>query len=242
MKKLYILGVFLLLALSVHSVQASSYPDGCDATTKYSATTGHICVMSPTCQPGDLYNSQTGQPCETSPYFLGCASLDGYSTVTGIKCDGALRQVVQSLINPSNTKVAVPIVTATVNADMVPPSIHYSSNMESRMLAINISNTSSIPVVLSTGSVAINRPFSYRVTALGGLVLGNGDDQHSFNLYPLSIPAGTTMEVDIYESLRNLDQMYIDTDVVTSAGFTATDVQGDVIFISAVSSSVKIVK
>lgn len=96
MKKLYVLGAFLLLlSIPVASADASSCAQG----DRFSSSTGLPCAAS--CAPGDLYDSRTGQPCGgSSPYLPGCASLFGYSVTTGTKCDGALRQVVQSLVVP----------------------------------------------------------------------------------------------------------------------------------------------
>lgn len=40
-------------------------PDGCTATTKFSATTGHACeyIMVADCNPGDVFSSFTGKQC-----------------------------------------------------------------------------------------------------------------------------------------------------------------------------------
>lgn len=90
MKKIiYILGIvsILLIPLVTYAV---TYPDGCTATTKYSATTGKLCSNLPQndCSPGDTYSSLTGQLC--SSYILGCVSTSGFSIVNGKKCDGSV--------------------------------------------------------------------------------------------------------------------------------------------------------
>jgi hypothetical protein len=91
MKKLYFIGVVLLLIFSIQTVHADTYPNGCTATTKYSVTTGQLCTAPvSSCAPGDLYSAQTGQPCSSSPTYLpGCTSTIGYSITTGNKCDGS---------------------------------------------------------------------------------------------------------------------------------------------------------
>lgn len=106
MKKLYALGVILLLIFSIQTVHADSYPDGCTATTKYSSTTGHPCATThQDCAPGDLYSSQTGKPCTSSTYLPGCTSTIGYSVTTGQKCDGSSTQ---------NSTVVIPTVTPVI--------------------------------------------------------------------------------------------------------------------------------
>jgi hypothetical protein len=90
MKKIYILGALILLTFSFQIVNASAFPDGCSATTKFSATTGHSCAISQTCVPGDLFDSMTGKPCKSGGYPIGCNSFAGFSTITGQKCDGSI--------------------------------------------------------------------------------------------------------------------------------------------------------
>jgi|GEM_PF-3407584 len=98
MKNIFALGVVLLLIFSIQTAHASTYPDGCTATTAYSSTTGHPCTETlPDCNPGDLYSAATGRPCTQQTYLPGCTSTIGYSSTTGTKCDGST--------NPNVTRV-----------------------------------------------------------------------------------------------------------------------------------------
>jgi hypothetical protein len=103
MKKLAFIGVFILLSLSLQTAHASNYPDGCTATTAYSATTGHPCTL-PDCNPGDLFSAVDGHKCTAAVYLPGCFSTVGYSTTTGTRCDGSTPVQSNPIItNPTNT-------------------------------------------------------------------------------------------------------------------------------------------
>lgn len=65
MKKLSIIGVFLLLVLSTHQVHADNLPEGCKPTYNFSPLSGVPCKHIP-CSVGDLYNSETGKKCDQS--------------------------------------------------------------------------------------------------------------------------------------------------------------------------------
>lgn len=85
MKKTCIFVIALLLIFSTKIVHAdTTYPDGCNADTEYSSTTGYPCAI-PDCSPGDLFSGVTGRPCGN--FIPGCYSTNGYSVLTGTKCD-----------------------------------------------------------------------------------------------------------------------------------------------------------
>lgn len=83
----------LLLPVFVHA-DMITYPDGCTVTTKFSSTTGQPCQKS-ACSPGDVFSSETGQRCSDINISLpqGCITLEGYSPLTGTKCDGTILRV-----------------------------------------------------------------------------------------------------------------------------------------------------
>lgn len=111
MKKTYIFGIFLIfLGSFIQYAHADSLSSGCSANDTYSPTTGQLCVISQTCQPGDLYNSQTGSPCSGNTYLPGCFAGSIYSVTTGEKCDGSIPvQNVQPIA--SNATLVAPIQT-----------------------------------------------------------------------------------------------------------------------------------
>lgn len=100
MKKITYIALFLVLVLSIQHAHAATYPDGCTATTAYSSTTGIPCTVQ-TCAPGDLFNSQTGQPCGN--YLPGCNATSLYSVTTGRKCDGSMPVQQYTLITQAPT-------------------------------------------------------------------------------------------------------------------------------------------
>lgn len=181
MKKTYLIGVALLLILSVHTASASSYPDGCTATTKYSSTTGHLCSVPATCQPGDLYDSQTGQPCSQNAYLPGCNSLVGYSVTTGVRCDGALQQVVDS----STPAISTGSISVTSDANSAyNPGLSVGSNQSVNMGFFTVSNTGGTPVTIS----------GIRL----GMAGGNGSDSLVYRMYnpPLLVASGNVATDD----------------------------------------------
>lgn len=119
MKKLALLGVFLLLALSLQTAHAST---ACAIGDKFSSETGLPCTVSSTCAPGDLYSSETGLPCSTA-YLPGCVSTVGYSVTTGHKCDGSvseqdlitkINQFMNQQSTQQNTQPAAPVDNSAV--------------------------------------------------------------------------------------------------------------------------------
>lgn len=112
MKKLLPL-FFLLLGLATAPAfaHAADYPDGCTATTAYSATTGHPCTL-PDCAPGDLFSGVTGKPCGGTGFLPGCWSLIGYSVTTGTKCDTPAQSVAPT-VAPVNTGTATVVQPAS---------------------------------------------------------------------------------------------------------------------------------
>lgn len=119
MKKLAIIGAFLLLALPFTMARADSLPDGCRAGDNYSATTGHPCAL-PDCAPGDLFSAVDGHRCGGVTYLPGCFSTAGYSTVTGNKCDGSTVNTTPITTNPTNTVNTQPSDTTTTPTDTTP--------------------------------------------------------------------------------------------------------------------------
>lgn len=184
MKKTILIGAFVLLALSMHATaRASDYPDGCRAGDNFSSTTGHPCAAPKTCQPGDLYDAQTGQPCGSGAYFPGCASLFGYSATTGIRCDGALRQVVGSLAPIAQSGS----ISVASNPDRsYDPGLSVGTNQDVGMGFFSVTNTGTVPVTISAVHVGMSGGDSgvlvYRVynpptlVAAGAVLSGGGDD------------------------------------------------------------------
>jgi hypothetical protein len=114
MKKLYALGVVLLLLFSIQTVHASTLPSGCTATSAFSSTTGHPCATSHECAAGALYSALTGKPCgSTVTLLVGCISTTGYSSVTGQRCDSTATIVPPLPTTP--TAVSQPENTTTTN-------------------------------------------------------------------------------------------------------------------------------
>lgn len=99
MKKIYLIGVALLLAFSMQTItHADNLPAGCVAGDNFSATTGQSCTVPEPCHAGDLYNSQTGAPCGTVNYLPGCFAGAIYSSITGNTCDDS------TITNNTNTQ------------------------------------------------------------------------------------------------------------------------------------------
>lgn len=120
MKKLALLGVFLLVVLSIHTSYADTLPDGCTATTKYSSTTGHPCTL-PDCAPGDLFSGLTGKPC--SVFLPGCYSTQGFSVTTGHKCDGSspAQTIINNPVPTGNTSTQTMQNNSSTPADNTQP-------------------------------------------------------------------------------------------------------------------------
>lgn len=119
MKKLAIIGAFLLLALPFTMAHADNLPEGCRAGDNYSATTGHPCTL-PDCAPGDLFSAVDGHRCGGVAYLPGCFSTAGYSTTTGNKCDGSTAVTAPITTNPTNTVNTQP-TTSNTNTDTTTP-------------------------------------------------------------------------------------------------------------------------
>lgn len=205
MKKIYLIGAFLLLVLSVHQVHADPYPDGCTTTTKYSSTTGHACSVPMTCQPGDLYDSQTGQPCVSNAYLPGCTSLNGYSVTTGVRCDGAIRPSQQTI----GTAPSVPISSMQVSADpesVYDPGLSSGVNQNVNMGFFTVKNTGTVPLTISGIHVTMaggdgSSSLAYRMyeppllIASGNITTDGGND--SEDISPVSISPGLSANFQV---------------------------------------------
>lgn len=175
---------------SVQVAKASSYPEGCTSTTKFSATTGRSCTPQP-CQPGDLYNFQTGQRCGAVSYLPGCASGYLYSVTTGQRCDNPNITVVPPdqqtgpVTTPAVTKTNLQIPTFEVLSDS-PKTIRTSSDDPQVLATFTVKNTSintplsllGLTVSVSSGQAGDNFPTSIGISGgegAMGLRIGSAD-------------------------------------------------------------------
>lgn len=121
---MYIIGVFSILLVPL-SVNASTYPAGCSANTKYSSTTGLPCATKTSCQPGELFDSSNGHPCGSqTAYIPGCTSLYGYSITTGRTCNAYVSGYSPLVtISPITSVVSGNTTTFTYSLSINPGSI-----------------------------------------------------------------------------------------------------------------------
>lgn len=248
MKKLYIIGVLLLLIFSVHQVHADAYPDGCTATTTYSSTTGHLCTLPKTCAVGDIYNSQTGQPCNQN-YLPGCSVGTLYSVLTGQKCDGSTpvgTAIATPLVAPVTTTTVYPVPTLALLPDQTES---YANNA-----AFTLTNTAKVPVTITGISIQAgdNNPLTqsafFRVYYLNQAIAvtptidisGIGQRQSDLIQIPFSISAGTPVSFKVTLDPWKIDSSLTGSTLNISLGLFATDSQGDTIIIPTASVPVSI--
>ena len=95
-------------ALTTGGTTGMTYPEGCTATTAYSATTGLPCTGTPTTP--------------TTTYPAGCTSAVGYSPTTGVKCDGVVATPVAtgpvSVMLSAHTPAPRSVVLLEAGADL----------------------------------------------------------------------------------------------------------------------------
>jgi len=176
---IYILGVLsiLLIPLSAH---AAGYPNGCTATTKYSATTGKPCDYYPNpagCQPGDLYDSNTGNPCgATVAYLPGCTSLYGYSMTTGRSCN--------QYVSAYNPIVTLSPINAVVSGSTATFTYTLSVNIGS---IVGMNSTAAIDGILEPNG-DLNNLSQQEINQVGGT---DQDATFSFSVAGLSAGSHT---------------------------------------------------
>jgi hypothetical protein len=142
----------LLLLVSIQTVHADSLPTGCLAGYNFSPTTGQPCTL-PDCSPGDLFSGLTGKPC--GQYIPGCYSFNGYSVLTGTKCDSSEASIPSSIgsdtpivpqsqsttVNSDTLQISVPTTTLIGNYLIFPIDLKYAkTNVDNLVVSIQVNN------------------------------------------------------------------------------------------------------
>lgn len=191
MKYLYSIGVVLLLLISIQTAHADGLPSGCLAGYNFSPTTGLPCTTQP-CQAGDLFNSDTGQPCGTT-LPAGCNSVIGYSPTTGNKCDGtgiannlgSATAIVPQDIDTTNDPLQISFGSTYLSGNnfMFPIDLKYSTtSIDSLVVTVSINGNVDQTIILNTAITnTVTYPSPYEAIVHYQTTLPIGNDTISVN-------------------------------------------------------------
>jgi hypothetical protein len=180
MKKLSILAALLLLTLSAPIASATSYPDGCTATTKYSATTGHLCLSLNNCAPGDLYSQLDGHKCGATTQTAPVAPI---LTQPSLNCGDLYNGLINAATQQAATKksydqqianekmaagVPQPFITATVQKLQAAEQDYMTSsnqNIANLQAQYNVQNCSAVEHVTPESLIQQNSGAGHSTSA-----------------------------------------------------------------------------